>query len=219
MFFQESPLRIFRRIMSTPLEHLPIRKMRPLAITFHNAETRREEKHIGFIFCMGAVARVIKLYEAEGKAPISGLKHIGLGMSASFFGFPRTHGAVVGQFEAEQWADGERLNRDDPLIVLCSVTESLLFGIEPFAGFAESNQFYAISYSIPASVISALVPVAWRATVVPPGERFFNRPVFSFSLRPTQEHLIFVDGDFYSATPGEKIQIELGPELSLVSSF
>jgi len=218
-FFSESPLTIFRRVMATPLDHLPIRKMRPLAITFHSFRKGRVETHYGFIFIVGAVTRVIQLYDQGGKSIMTGLKHIGLGMSASLLGVPASHRAVIGQFRAHQWADDVLLPRQDPLAVMCSVPRSSLFGIEPFLGMAESNQFYAASYAVPASILSALVPLLWRATWVPPGERFVNRPVFSFKVQPENERLIFIDGDLYEITPGEMISVDLGPEISLVSYF
>lgn len=218
-FFHEPPLKIFRRVMLSSLEHLPRRKMRPLSITFHNTRKGRVETHYGFIFIMGAMARVIQLYDVDGKSPLSGLKHIGLGMSGSLLGVPRSHASLVGQFQANQWADDVLLPRRDPLVVVCSVTDSLLFGIKPFRGLTESNQFYAGSYAIPASVLSALVPVEWRGTIVPLGDRFFNQPVFSFSVQPGEEGSFFVDGDFFFNTPGEKLTISLGPELELISHF
>ncbi|KKR05286.1 MAG: hypothetical protein UT32_C0021G0014 [Parcubacteria group bacterium GW2011_GWC2_39_14] len=218
-FFAESPLKIFRKCMSVELDHLPIRKMRLLAITFHSAKKQRVETHYGFIFIVGAVTRVIQLYDEGGKSILAGLKHIGLGMSASLLGVPTSHKAVIGQFHANQWADDVLLPRQDPLAVMCSVPRSSLFGIEPFLGVAESNQFYAASYAIPASILSALVPSLWRATWVPPGDRFFNRPVFSFKVQPENERLIFIDGDLYEITPGEMISVGLGPEISLVSYF
>lgn|GEM_PF-2106066 len=219
IFFHQSPLAIFRKVMLTQPEHFPARKMRPLAIEFHNERKGRRETHYGFIMIMGAMTRVIQLYDAEGKSPLSGLKHIGLGMLGSLTGWPRSHAAVVGQFKARMSADGQPLPRTDPLAVVFSVTESLLFGIEPFRGLAESNQFYAAAYCIPASLISSMVPIAWRATFVPPGDRFFNQPVFEFELTTVDERPIFVDGDFFWATPGEPIRIKLGPEIELVSSF
>ncbi len=219
VFLHEPPLKIFRRVMAASFEHLPRRKMRPLAITFHNSRKGRVETHYGFIFIMGAMARVIQLYDAGGKSPLTGLKHIGFGIIGSLLRVPRSHAALTDQFQANQWADDVLLPRRDPLAVVCSVTHSLLFGIEPFRGSAESNQFYAASYAVPASILSALVPVEWRGTVVPPGDRFFNQPVFSFSVQPDHEGSFFVDGDFFFNTPGEKLTVSLGPELELVSHF
>lgn len=219
MFFHEPPLSIFRRVMNSSLEHLPMRKIRPLAITFHNSRKEKVETHYGFIFIMGAMARIIKLYDADGKSVFSGLKHIALGMSGSLIGRPASHAALTGQFMADQWSDDQPLVRRDPLVAVCSVTDSLLFGIEPFRGVAESNQFYAASYAVSAPILSALVPVEWRATVVPPSDRFFNQPVFSFQIRPEDESSFFVDGDYFYNTPGEMVSVNLGPELSLVSFF
>ena len=216
-FFSESPLKIFRKVMASPLDHLPIRKMRPLAITFHSFNKGRVETHYGFIFILGAVTRVIELYDQGGKSIATGLKHIGLGMSASLLGVPASHKAVIGQFKAHQWADDVLLSRQDPLSIMCSVPRTSLFGIEPFRGLAESNQFYVASYAIPASILSALVPLLWRATWVPPSERFVNRPVFSYKAQPEDERLIFIDGDLYAITPGEMVSVGLGPEILLVS--
>jgi hypothetical protein len=126
---------------------------------------------------------------------------------------------MLAQFKADQWADGQKLLRRDPLSVVCSVTETLLFGVKPFAGSAESNQFYVASYSLPPAFITGIVPITWRGTVVPPGGRFFNHPAFNFEICPQEESSFFLDGDFYNNSPQKIISLKLGPELSLVSNF
>lgn len=218
LIFHEKPIQIFRKALRSPLEHLPIRQIRPLKITFQNRLKDREETHYGFIFIMGSMNRVIQLYDSSGATVSSGLKHIGLATLGSITGFPRSHATLMSQFRAQQWADGKELERDDPLAVVCSVTESLLFGVKPFIGHPESNQFYAASYAVPAMVGAAMVPLEWRGNV-PRHSRFFNRPVFSFGLTPEKESSFFIDGDFYQNEPGKPVNIELGPEISLISRF
>ena len=218
LMFHDSPAQIFRKAMASPLEYLPLRQSRPLAIKFVNREKGREETHYGFIFIMGSMSRVIQLYDRGGKSVSTGLKHIGLASLSSLIGFPRSHAALMHQFQAEQFADGKRMTREDPLAVVCSVTESLLFGVKPFLGTTESNQFYLASYSVPAVLGAAAVPLAWRGHV-PHYPRFFNQPVFSYEIRPEKEALIFVDGDFFQCTPGSPILVELGPTISLISRF
>ncbi len=218
LIFNDTPIRLFRKVIKTPLEHLPIRKKRPLAISFYNSQKGREETHFGFIFIMGAISRVISLYDQERKTVTSGLKHIALGMLASLTGFPTGHKKVIRQFSATQTADGQALPSKDPLSVICSVTDSLLFGIKPFVGQIESNQFFVASYAMPPLFISSLVPVAWRGTFVPPCDRFFNKVAFSFQIEG-EEKTFFLDGDFFDCSPWQKISITLGPELSLISRF
>ena len=219
LILHEKPIDIFRKAMATPFERLPQRRTSPLAISFVNREKGRKETHYGFIFIMGAMNRVIELYDRTDKSVASGLKHIGLATLASVTGFPRSHAELVHQFKAQQRADEKEIPHDDPFVVLCSVTDSLLFGIEPFAGKAESNQFYAASYAVPAPVLGAMVPVEWRGWVIPRHSRFFNQPVFSFELTPETEGTFFVDGDFFANEPGEPLKISLGPEIALVSHF
>jgi hypothetical protein len=215
---QEKPIQIFRKALRSPLEHLPIRKRQPLQIKFVNRLKDREETHYGFIFIMGSMNRVIQLYDSSGASVSSGLKHIGLATMGSITGHPRSHAELMSQFRAQQWADGKELERDDPLAIVCSVTESLLFGVEPFLGHPESNQFYAASYAVPPIVGASMVPLFWRGKV-PRLPRFFNQPVFSFGLTPETEDSFFIDGDFYQNEPGKPLNVDLGPEVSLISRF
>lgn len=219
LILHEKPIQIFRKAMTTSFEHLPLRRMSPLSITFDNRDKGRSETHYGFIFIMGAINRVIELYDRSGKSVSSGLKHVALGAMASLTGFPRSHAELVHQFEATQLADGKPLPHRDPLAIICSVTESLLFGIEPFAGRPGSNQFFTASYAVPAPVVAAMTPLEWRGTVIPKHPRFFNQPVFNFTIIPDKEGTFFVDGDFFHNVPGRPIEIGLGPEIALVSHF
>jgi len=216
---KEKPEDIFQRVVQSPFEQLPLRKLRPLQITFTNADKNREETHYGFIFIMGAINRVIELYDSEGKSFLNGLKHVGLGAIASLIKVPRKHAKLIHQFKAKMSANNLLLPQNNPLSVVCSVTESLLFGIEPFVGRAESNQFYALCYSIPPWALSPLIPVTVRGSYVPPGDLFLNRPVFTFELTPEDERTFFIDGEFYNAEPGSPISIKLGPEIEMVSYF
>jgi hypothetical protein len=217
--WKERPLEILRRVLDGSLDRLPIRKFKPLALTFFNRDKDRVETHYGFIFIMGAVNRVIELYDRNDKSPIGGMKHIALGALGSMTGFPRSHRKVVQQFDASLRADGKPLHQNAPLSVICSVCDSLLFGIKPFAVPAESNQFHALCYSAPAWVVSALVPLEWRATFVPPGSRFFNDAVFSFEIVPAKEDTFFLDGEHMNCRPGEPVRIQLGPEIEFVAHF
>lgn len=218
LFFHEKPIHIFRKALASPLEHLPLRQCRPLAITFVNREKGREETHYGFIFIMGALTRVIQLYDQRGKSVSAGLKHIGLASLASLTGFPRSHAELMYQFQAEQFADGKRLEHENPLAVVCSVTESLLFGVKPFIGTTESNQFYLASLAVPPILGAAMVPLMWRGKV-PRHPRFVNQPVFSYENTTESESVGFIDGDFFFMEPGSPIKVQLGPGISLISRF
>lgn len=217
--WREPPVEILRRVLDGSLDRLPIRKFRPLALTFLNRDKDRVETHYGFIFIMGAVNRVIELYEMDGKSALGGLKHIALGALGAIAGVPRSHRGVVEQFGARVLADGVLLPQDAPLSVMCSVCDTLIFGIKPFAVPAESNQFHAMSYSVPAWLVSALVPLEWRATFVPGGARFFNDAVFQFEIVPEKEDTFFLDGEHMNCKPGEPIRIALGPDIELVAHF
>lgn len=213
------PVEILRRVLDTPIDRLPIRKFRPLALTLHNRDKDRVETHYGFIFIMGAPNRVIELYEQGDKSPLHGLKHMGLGTLGAITGFPTSHRDAVGQFEARLRADGVDLPQDHPFTVICSVCDTLIFDIKPFAAAAESNQFHALAYSVPAWIASALVPLEWRATFVPRGSRFFNGSVFSFEIVPTKEDTFFLDGEHLNCRPGKPLTIRLGPEIEFISNF
>lgn len=220
--WNSNPLSVFMKVAQTPLSRLPVRKLRPLAITFFNVRKNRVETHYGFIFIIGAVTRVIELYDEDGKSPLNGIKHIALGAMGAVTGVPQSHRDVVHQFFANVSVNGQRVNQTEPLSVICSVADSLLFGkrgIKPFLGRPESNQFYCASYEVPAWIVSLCVPILVRATYVPQGKRFFNQPVFNCRIVPIEEKTIFVDGDFYEIKPGEEISITLGPEISLIPSF
>jgi len=209
---KEDPEEIFLRVVQTPIEQLPIRKLRPLQITFTQASKQRQETHYGFIFIIGAVNRVINLYDSQGKSFLNGLKHVGLGLMAGLTKFPRSHAKLMHQFKAEVEANGQRVPQSMPLNAICSVTESLLFGIEPFAGKAETNQFYTACYAIPAWMISVMLPGIVRAHYVPPTDPFFNKPVTEFGITPESEKSFFLDGEFYHIEPGTKITVTRAKE-------
>ena len=217
--WREPSLEIMRRVLDSPLDRLPVRKFRPLALTFANRDKGRVETHYGFMFIMGAMNRVIELYDRNDKSPLGGLKHILLGASGSITGFPRSHRRVVDQFQARLSANGALLPQHEPFSVVCSVCDNLLFDIKPFARPAESNQFYTWSYSVPAWFASAMVPLEWRATLVPRGDRFFNDVVFSFEIVPEKEDTFFLDGEHLNCKPGEPIKIVLGPDIEFISHF
>jgi hypothetical protein len=213
------PIDIFRKAMETDFERLPRRKLRPLAITFFNTRKNRVETHYCFIFTIGAVNRVIEVYDRGHKSVLSGIGHTALGAFASVARWPKSHANLLYQMDAIVKVNGERLPRQDTLTVLCSVTESTLFGVEPFRGTAESNQFYTAAYAVPAAVVATMLPVLVRASFLPPGDRFFNEPVFNMEITPKTETSFFADGDFFYCKPGEPIRLELGPEIELVSRF
>lgn len=217
--WQENPTEIMRRVIATPLDRLPVRKMRPLAISFSNPDKGREETHYGFMFIMGAVNRVVELYEADDKTLLGGVKHFSLGAMASLSGIPLSHRRVIRQFDARLVADGKLLPQRTPLSIICSVSDTLLFGIKPFAGPAADNQFYTMCYSVPAWLVAALIPIEVRATWLPKGDRFFNAPVFSFEITPNTENTFFLDGEHFNCTSGQPVQLELGPEIELISHF
>lgn len=217
--WRSKPVDIFQKAMRTPLDKLPIRKMRPLVITYFNEKKQREEKRFGFIFLIGAVSRIIRLYSSQGRSTENALKHLLAGISAGVFGWPRSHGRLIKPFEAAIAADGQAIVQLRTLSAICSVTNSLIFGVKPFRGTAESNQFYAVSYNIPAWLVALLLPIEVRGTYVPANNRFFNQPVFSFTVTPEEENVFCLDGDFFFNQPGKFIDIKLGPEIELISYF
>ncbi|MCP4296915.1 MAG: hypothetical protein GY786_15035, partial [Proteobacteria bacterium] len=127
-----------------------MRKIKPLKITFHNSDDNNElQSRYGFIFIMGAVNRVIELYDTDNKSLPVGIKHVTLGALGSVTGYPKSHAKLVHQFKAKVLAKNKEIGHDNPLSIVASVTKSLLFGISPLTGNAENNQFYCGSYAIP----------------------------------------------------------------------
>jgi hypothetical protein len=91
--------------------------------------------------------------------------------------------------------------------------------IRPQSDRLESNEFYAIAYAVPASIVTLLVPLAYRATLVPRGTNFFNQPVFEFVIIPETEDIFHLDGEFFNVKPGCPIHVKLGPEIEMVRAF
>lgn len=212
------PVEIIKKVQRTPIAHLPRRKLRPLQVHFTNKHGTTETEY-GFIFNLGAIARIIERYSSEGRTVQNALKHLGLGISAGFIGFPLSHKRMISQFNARVSADDKPIEQNEPLTIICSVTESLLFGASPFVRPRESNQFYAISYEQPATKIALLIPTLLRGTFIPPSPRFFNRPVFTFEVTPQSEQMFNLDGEIFYLKKGTLIRIELGPEIDLISAF
>lgn len=216
----ETPEQIFQKIVYQPLETIPQRRLNPLTIDFHDPIKDRRISHYGFIFTIGAVNRIIKIYDAD-KSALNGLKHTFLAAFAAFFNTPTKHREMLFQFNAEMEANHQPLKSQQPLGVICSVTESLLWGINPFQGNKESNQFYSLTYCIPAWLVVALLPLEVKASWIPPHPTFFNQPTSHFSITPKTENSFFLDGEFFSNKPGEIINIRLDPhsEITMISHF
>lgn len=212
------PYKIFTKIVNTPLDHLPLRKIKPLKITYNNAKENNELQDLyGFIFIMGAVNRIIELYDQDDKSLAVGLKHITLGALASITGYPKSHAHLVHQFKTKITGNGKEIQHDNPLTIIASVTKSLLFGIKPLQGHAESNQFYVGSYAIPAWMISLILPFFARAFYVPPTNQFYNKPVSQLSILAPNEGSFFTDGDIHYNQPGTIIILSVDEENEFVS--
>jgi len=219
--WKEKPIDIFKKVIDTPLDTLPQRKLQPLCVSLYNTEKKRAEVHYGFIFIIGAVNRVIEIYDKESHNVIGGLKHIFYGITSALSGLPRSHRAILHQFKARMTANHEPLPQDQPLSAICSITDSLIFGLTPLRGHRESNQFLCATYSIPAWLVVLMLPVVVRGSWVPRVDSFFNKPISHFSITPETESTFFLDGEFYHHQPGEEITISLDPssEIQMVSSF
>ncbi|OGF33834.1 hypothetical protein A2533_02815 [Candidatus Falkowbacteria bacterium RIFOXYD2_FULL_35_9] len=222
--WDDKPINIFRKGLEIDIDKIPIRKLRPLKITFWNADTDRLESHYGFFFIIGAVNRVIQLYDRQGKSVIGGIKHIVQGATAALTGLPPTHKHLLHQFDAKIFANGKILPQNKPLSIICSVCDSLLFGdkfygIKPYAGRAESNQFYCMCYSLPAWIPVAVLPFVMKGILVPKTDFTLNQPLFLLEATTKKEDSIFIDGDFYKIKPGETIKVEPGPEIEMGSFF
>jgi diacylglycerol kinase family enzyme len=212
------PVEIIRKIQRTPLAHLPQRKLRPLLVRFTNEQNEAETRY-GFIFNLGAIARIIERYSSDGRSVQNAVKHLALGVCAGLIGFPLSHKRMISQFSARVSADDAQIEQDKPLAMICSVTESLLFGASPFVRPRESNQFYAICYEQPALKIALLIPALLRGSFIPPSPKFFNRPVFSFEMTARDEQMFNLDGEVYYIRKGTAIRVELGPEIDFVPCF
>lgn len=209
---------IMKKIIYTDFEHLPLKKIRPLAMTLKRSALEIETR-FGFMFVMGAIARIIQKYDQDGRSVGAGIKHLMLGMTGAIFGWPKTHCNLTPRFAAGVYADGSMLAQHEIMSVICSVTNSLLFGMAPFRGQAASNQFYTLLSSLSAAQISVLVPLLYRGTIKLPDKIFFNQATAELIIVPEKEKLIFLDGDFYRATPGQSITIKRGPAIKMVSAF
>ncbi|MBI5077549.1 hypothetical protein HZB94_04180 [Candidatus Falkowbacteria bacterium] len=216
--WKRRPISIIKKITRTPIAHLPRRKLRPLQIHFTN-EQGQEETRYGFIFNLGAIARIIERYSSEGSSFGNAVKHTVLGISAGIAGFPLSHKRMISQFNARMLADDKEIEQSQPLTIICSVTESLLFGAAPFKSQRESNQFYAICYEKTATKIAFLIPLLMRGTFVPPTSKFFNEPVFSFEVVPESEQMFNLDGEVFYVKKKTKIRVELGPEIEFIPAF
>lgn len=214
--WKEAPIKTLKKVIARK-EDLPLRKCRPLKISFTNREGVVETCY-GFMFILGPIARVIRLYDEQGRSHINGIKTMILGALGAITGHPRKYADMMTQFDARIVADGQELPLKRPISIISSITDSLIFGIKPYGGHAESNQFYTISYELPGWAAASLVPLAYRGTVVLEGSSFLNRPVCRMQMT-SQETMIMLDGEFFDMTPGKPVDLELGPEIELVAAF
>ncbi|MFH0779652.1 MAG: diacylglycerol kinase family protein [Parcubacteria group bacterium] len=243
-----SPSHLLKKILATPYEYLPTRKLKPLEISFVD-ESGRKKIHWGFIFIMG-LAEIIEVYEKE-RSVLNGVKHFALAALASVTGLPLKYYRLVRQFNASLYANDNLLSIRKPIAIVCSVTDHLLYGIQPFHGRREFNQFYAASYQLSARSLVAMLPLIYRgawipgARLIPPyslphqvapsitpvfnhrffskalpgADNFFNQPVFNFSVVSPEKNQIFIDGELYKTELGSIISVKLGPDVQFVSAF
>lgn len=183
-------------------------------------------KRFGFMFIMGAITRVIQLYDSDksSRSLTSGIKHFFAGMSGSILGWPESHKKVTSNFEADVYVNGRILPHANPMSIICCKNDSIMFGnkpysIKPFAGCAASNQFYFMSTSFSATQISMMVPLLYKGTFNPKIDSFVNMPVTNITIIPKEEGVFFLDGEFYFCEPGEDINIKTAPLIDLVQSF
>jgi diacylglycerol kinase family enzyme len=216
--WKREPIKIFQKIIEKDIEHLPRKRIRPLAIVFKNPKNKELEVRFGFIFVIGAMTRIMKLYDEGGRSVSSGLTHIMLSLAAGVTGWPKEHRRLSKKFIADVAIDAKPLAFNELLVLVCSVTDSLLFGVAPFSGRAASNQFYSAATSFSVGEIAMWLPLIARATVVPP-VGFFNQPAAEVIVRPDTENLIFIDGEFYEVEKNTSISIKLGPPVEMVSAF
>jgi hypothetical protein len=209
---------IFDTIINRNLVDLSVRKVWPLTIHFTPKGETSQEVRFGFMFVIGAIARVMREYDKE-RSILAGLKHFVFGASAGIFGWPESHNRLIDQFDAGIIADDDVIGHSRPLSVIASITDSLLFGIKPFRGRKTAGQFYFMSTDMTAKQLALHVPGLYRASYNPPEPILYNKPVTELVILPVEEGEFFLDGDFYFLEQGTKIFIKTAPCFTMVERF
>lgn len=210
-----------KKIIYTDFDLLPVRKVKLLAIDLVSPTNEREPR-FGFMFIMGAITRVIDIYNSGNRSMMSGIKHFFAGMTGSIFGWPKSHQNVTANFIADVYINGEKILLSDFMSIICSKNDSLMFGdqlhsIKPFAGRAASNQFYFLTSSFSAAQISMLAPLLYKGLFKPNIKSLINKPITEAVIIPEMENSVFIDGEIYRCLPGEPIVIKVGKSVDFVA--
>jgi diacylglycerol kinase family enzyme len=173
---------------------------------------RGSERYFAATFIAGAPVRVMRQYSRFKTTPfIAGAFAFGSVM-AGLAGRPKFFTGLYGQINAKVTVDGAPLPEERFIVVIKDVLEKLIFFIEPYKGVCRPGQSYSLAYA------ANYQEIARRFGQIsigrPPDDpRYFNQPTSVIQIEPREEIPFTLDGEFFTARPGETITISQGPEV------
>lgn len=166
-------------------------------------------------FMAGAPVRVMHQYSRFKTTPfVAGAFVLG-SVTAGLVGWPKFFTNLYGQIQAKVIADGKLLTDQRFIVIIKDVFPKLIFFIEPYRGISGPGQSFSLAYAIDSKETAKEF---WRLCVglVPKDdERYFNQPTGTMQIEPLEEIPFTLDGEYFTALPGEAITISYGPSVQV----
>ena len=166
-------------------------------------------------FMAGATVRIMQEYSRFRTTPaIAGLFSAGA-LAAAAFDRPKFFTRLYGQIRAKVTSDGEVLQGERFIVVIRDILEELIFSIRPYKGTCAPGQSFSLAYAIDYHEVARKFPWIVTGAVPDNDPRYFNRPASLTIIEPLEELPLTLDGEYFTAKPGETIRISQGPEVKV----
>lgn len=170
------------------------------------------ERYFAVTFMAGALVRVMRQYSRFKTTPFIAGGFVLGSLVAGLSGWPKFFTNLYGQIKARVTVDGELLPEDQYIILIKDALEKLIFFIEPYQGICLPGQSYSLAYAVDSREMAREF---WRLCRgrTPDDKRYFNRPTSVMQIEPRGEVPFTLDGEYFTARPGETITVSRGPEV------
>lgn len=174
-----------------------------------------EECYYAVTFVAGAPVRIMQKYSRFKTTPvIAGLFSAGA-LAAALSGRPKFFIDLFGQINARVTSDGETLRGEQFIVVIRDALEELIFSIKPYKGICAPGQSFSLAYAIDYHEVARKFPWIVTGEVPDNDPRYFNRPASVTVIEPHEEIPFTLDGEYFTAKPGETIRVSQGPEVRI----
>ncbi len=172
------------------------------------------ERFFAVTFMGGAPVRVMHHYSRFKTTPfVAGMFVLGSVM-AGLAGWPRFFTNLYDRIQAKVTVDGELLTDEQFIVIIKDVLAKLIFFIEPYRGNCLPTQSYSLAYAVDYQEIAKRFGQLCIGRL-PKDKRYFNRPTSVMQIEPLREVPFTLDGEYFTARPGETITISQGPEVRI----